>query len=116
METEKDLIPVEDEDILPEITINSRIHELLLKNQRDKEDLDYIQSKVAKNSEKISHPDDNEEELIGTRVTAYFMTQFSLKKGLNVLGKEGENAIKKELCQLHLLQVFTQQMELDLQR
>ena len=34
-------------------------------------------------------------ELLTSRITEYIMTQFSLRKGLHVFGKDGEVATKK---------------------
>ena len=56
---------------------------------------DYIQTTVTKDSDKINHPDDSEEEMIATPETEYFMTQFSLKKGSVYLEKRERKQQKK---------------------
>ena len=37
----------------------------------------------------------DENEMMAVRVMEYIMMQLSLKKGLNIFGKQGEDAIKK---------------------
>ena len=46
------------------------------------------------------------DEDIGVRVLEYILTQHSLNKGLRMYGEQGEFATKKELKQLHHVEIF----------
>ena len=49
----------------------------------------------------------DEEETIATCMPEYVMMQLSLKKGLDVFGKNDKDTKKKEMKQMYLLKAFT---------
>ena len=53
------------------------------------------------------HPEQAKlEEINETRILAYVLMPYSLNKGLQIYGEEGEHSTKKELKQLHDMAMF----------